>query len=638
MDGEPATGGLPWQQAGLRGRQHALAASGDAQASTQVGTREGFVMRGDGFWRAFSNDVTALRACTGTELHEPVRRAQQPFIMLDDEHGVAEVTQALEGADQTLGVRRVQADAGFVEHVEHSGQARTNLRGQADALHLTARKRAALAIQRQIAQAHLIEEFETFEDLLQQIGHVAALKLAEHQPLHPRQCVADGKVAEVVDRQARRRVQFHRERLGSQAFAGAGRTGFGIQKARHLGTQGFALRRGVQALGLHRQPFEGLGQAAAVLRGFPTCGDRLTCGAVKQRLLEGLRQGFEGSFQGHAKVAGQRLHALILQRLHLRHATPPGADRACSQAFQRIRHQQRGIGRHHRTDALAGGAGAEVGVEGKMLGRQLFQQVTGARVGVGRGKTEGLFRGSLASTHQEPNLLTVPSQRRLDALHQTRAHAVAHDQPVHHHLDPLRSRCRRTRRGLLQLPHLPIHPHADEALTTELFEQALQIARLTFHHWREHDHAGAFLQRQHPPTDLLRRVAREHLARDGIMRHAGHRIEHAQVVVNLRDGGDGGARVGRGMRLLNRHGRTQTFDEIHVRLFQLIQKLPGVGGKALHVTTLALGVERVESQGGLARAAHPGHHHQPVAWQVQIHVLQVVLARPAHSDDVWLHR
>jgi hypothetical protein len=47
-------------------------------------------------------------------------------------------------ADQAVVVALVQADAGFVQHVHHAGQARADLAGQADALRLAAAQGSAL--------------------------------------------------------------------------------------------------------------------------------------------------------------------------------------------------------------------------------------------------------------------------------------------------------------------------------------------------------------------------------------------------------------------------------------------------------------------------------------------------------------
>jgi len=47
----------------------------------------------------------------------------------------------------------------------------------------------------------------------------------------------------------------------------------------------------------------------------------------------------------------------------------------------------------------------------------------------------------------------------------------------------------------------------------------------------------------------------------------------------------------------------------------------------------ALGVQRVEHQAGLARAAGPGDHRHLAGADVQVEVLQVVLAGTADPDQ-----
>ena len=72
--------------------------------------------------------------------------------------------------------------------------------------------------------------------------------------------------------------------------------------------------------------------------------------------------------------------------------------------------------------------------------------------------------------------------------------------------------------------------------------------------------------------------------------------------------------------LVDGDGGRQPFDAVHVRLVHLSQELPGVAGHALHIPPLALGVNGVEGQGGLAGARKPGKDHQFVPGDVQVHV------------------
>ena len=99
--------------------------------------------------------------------------------MLDDEHGVAEIAQAAQRREQHVVVALVQADAGFVEDVEHARQAAADLAGEADALALAARQRAAGAVEVEIVEADIVEEAEPLDDLLQDALGDRVLLVAE---------------------------------------------------------------------------------------------------------------------------------------------------------------------------------------------------------------------------------------------------------------------------------------------------------------------------------------------------------------------------------------------------------------------------------------------------------------------------
>ena len=96
--------------------------------------------------------------------------------MLDDDHGVAEIAQALERDEQPVVVALVEADRRLVEHVEHARQARADLAGEADALALAARQRARGAVEVEIIEPDIVEEAEPLVDLLEdRAGDLALL-------------------------------------------------------------------------------------------------------------------------------------------------------------------------------------------------------------------------------------------------------------------------------------------------------------------------------------------------------------------------------------------------------------------------------------------------------------------------------
>ena len=92
--------------------------------------------------RALRHDLAAVDAGAGADVEHMIGGADGVLVVLDHDHGVAEVAQALERLQEAGVVALVQADRGLVQHIEHAGEAGADLRGEADALALAAGERA----------------------------------------------------------------------------------------------------------------------------------------------------------------------------------------------------------------------------------------------------------------------------------------------------------------------------------------------------------------------------------------------------------------------------------------------------------------------------------------------------------------
>ena len=105
-------------------------------------------------------------------------------------------------------------------------------------------------------------------------------------------------------------------------------------------------------------------------------------------------------------------------------------------------------------------------------------------------------------------------------------------------------------------------------------------------------------------------------------------------MVDLGDGGDGGFAAAACDALLDGDAGREAFDRVHIGLFELIDELAGVGRHAVEEAALAFGEEDVEGQGRFARAAEAGDDDHAVARDVDVDVLEVVLAGASDGDGV----
>ena len=87
------------------------------------------------------------------QIDDIVRAPDRLFIVLDHQHGVAEIAQIFERSQQPPVVAVVQSDRRLVQHIQHAAQLRSNLRRQPNALPLAARQSRRRAIERDVSQA-----------------------------------------------------------------------------------------------------------------------------------------------------------------------------------------------------------------------------------------------------------------------------------------------------------------------------------------------------------------------------------------------------------------------------------------------------------------------------------------------------
>src|SRR5262249_57225073 len=96
-----------------------------------------------------------------------------------DEHGVAQVAQALEGLQQPAVIALVQTDRRLVEDVEHADQAGADLSREADSLAFAAGQRPGRAVEGEVIEADVAEEAQALADLLEHAARDDRLALGD---------------------------------------------------------------------------------------------------------------------------------------------------------------------------------------------------------------------------------------------------------------------------------------------------------------------------------------------------------------------------------------------------------------------------------------------------------------------------
>ncbi len=573
--------------------------------------------------RAFGDDAAAVFAGAGAHVHHMVGRFDGLLVVLHHDHRVAEVAQFRQRLQQPRVVALVQADGGLVQHVHDAGETGADLRGQTDALCLAAGQGLGRAVQGQIVEADIDEEGDAGDDLVHdlfrhllpvagqfQVGEEAA-RLRQRPAAHLGQgAFADGDVARLAPQPR------------AAAFgAGAGGEVLGQFLAHddRVGLLVAAFQAGNDAL----EHMLADHRAAAV--GQVAEGDLLLARTLQHDFPHRLGQGFERLLDVEAVVAGQTGEHLEVELV----APVPAADAARRQRQMRVGDHPRRVEEADRAEAVAARAGAHRIVEGKEARLQFGQREAAHRAGELGG--EQMFP-AVIHLHRDGAAVGV-GEGGFEGLGQPLARVGTHLEPVHHDVHAVLGVLGELGQVVDVVDHA-VHPQPHETLRPQLDEEVGLLAFAPADHRRQDHQLGVFGQGEHRVHHLRHgaRLQRQSVLRT--VRRAGAGIEQAQIVVDLGDGADGGARVVAGGLLFDGDGRRQAFDQIDIGLFHQLQELARIGREGFDVAPLALRIERVEGERGLAGARQPGDHRQLVARQIEADVLQVVGAGTADADLV----
>ena len=307
----------------------------------------------------------------------------------------------------------------------------------------------------------------------------------------------------------------------------------------------------------------------------------------------------------------------------------PGADGTLGQALAFVMDDERRIEIELAAEPVAGRAGAVGVVEREQPGLDLGDRKARNRAGEFRRKDRLLAGIGVLGDGDAVGEI----ERRLERIGEPVAEIGRHHDAVDDDRDVV-LQFLVERPDLVELDHPAVDLDPLKAALSEIDQFLAILALAPARDRRQEVEPGSSRHRRHPVDHLRDGLADDRQPGRRRIGDADPRPQEAHVVVDLGHRRDRRARVARGRLLLDRDRRRQPLDRIDLGLLHQFEELSGVGAEALDIAALALGVDRVEGQGRLAGTRQPGDHHEAVARQIDIDVLEVVLARAADPDQL----
>ena len=562
-----------------------------------------------------------MRSGARAHLDHSITLLDDAAVVLDDEHGVAGLRQIAHRAGEARHVGRVQADRRLVEHEERARERCPERRREAGALRLAAGERASLAIEREVREADGVEIGEARRELAL---HTFALRAARVNPIEAfarlldRESVPATEVEPTDEVRACGRVQPSPLANDARDVVAVAR-----EEDAHVHLVGAALEPlepGLDARVLAARPvtFSVDDRRALLFR-------ELLPGDV-ERDLPLLREANEDLALPFARFPRPRLDAALLERLRL------------------VRDDLVPVDRDHATKALAAGARAERRVVREEPGSRRIEDPRAARThepardrdvrrlrGVRRLERCARLDGrSLHGSKLGPAMAALPGDldRLLEASNVARCELQAIDDDLD---DDVRSP------GLARLDLVDVVdvPADDETAIAVAHERLahLEVALGGADADRVADHRTALTELgDGAQRGVVGGGRRRGLVAVRARRHRLAREQSGKVGLHVRQRRDRGtARLHR-RASIDRDRRGDGLEALHGRTLEALEELSCVRAEALDEAPLAFGVERIERERGLARAARTGERDETARLEVQVDALQVVRASSAEAD------
>ena len=545
--------------------------------------------------------------------------------MLNDDDGIARITQTAERADQFGIVTLVQTDARLVQDIHNADERGADLRCEADSLCLTARKRSRFSPKRQVIKSHAFQKAESRADLLQDLFRDLLFRTVELQLVEKLQRAVHVQGAYLINIESAHR---NGKDLGRESLALAGGTRDKVHKLIIV----FPARLG-------HTHFDHIQNAVPCGIGFPGFSAEITDGFIffrtrsaKQDLQRLLGIIFDRRIEVEAVFFSDRLDQGAVPGFLAHGFEAVDGDRASAQ-------RERTVGDHlefrndlHFAHARAFFARAERAVERKHTGRKLRHANAVLLAGIILRKAHFLTRIRKQNDRNAPT----EGECRFQRVGETAADIAFHHKAVNDHLNGMLFIFIK-RGNFIQRIKVTVDAHADVAALSCLVEHLFVHTLLARNHRRKEHKLRALGQLKYLIEDGIRRHLADLFSANGTVRNTDARVEQSQVIVDLRYRSDRGTGIFRGRFLINGDRGRETVDEVHVGLIELSQKLSRVRRKGFHETPMAFRVKCIERKRGFTRARKSRENNQFVARNIDVDVFQVMHPCAFNTDIFCRH-
>ena len=140
-----------------------------------------------------------MLASAWTDINQPVGLTDRVLIVFNHNQGVAQVSQTLKRADESVVVALVEADRRLVQDVHDPDQARADLGGQTDTLGLTSGQGCGSTRHGQVVQTHVAQEAQPRFDFLEDFPSDLSQGTLQVQSVDPGQALCYGHVTHFGD-------------------------------------------------------------------------------------------------------------------------------------------------------------------------------------------------------------------------------------------------------------------------------------------------------------------------------------------------------------------------------------------------------------------------------------------------------